>query len=385
MKLKSMFVTALAAASFGSLANAQTVIDLVGSTAARGAVHDKIQEMLNGSGNTLTSFAYNSSNGVLSSNQAIFHGTIGANPVIIRTYWAGSVNGIRDIAQQVQQTNLYLTSVAGNATGQVVSTSGNLAGATPESAPEIGFSDVFATSTQFAPTAVEDEVAVLPFKFYKNDGAPAALDNITPLLVQTIYGVSQAPLALFTGNPDDQGSIILAVGRDNLSGTRITAMAESGYGVFNSVAQYGGTAFTTSGDTITAMGTTVDDSGAGSGGTVAGWLNKSLAGDYAGFSFIAYLGPTDWAAAESTAAFSGPAVALKWNGIAYSEQAVREGQYTFWGYLHQNRNNGLAGTSLTFYNALRDALTANPENSLISVSSMNVERLGDGEPVLPKY
>ena len=385
MKFKSMFATALAVAGLGSVANAQTVIDLVGSTAARAAVHDKIQEMFAGSGNTLTTYAFNSSSGVLSSNQAIFHGNLGGNAVIIRTYWAGSVNGIRDIVQQIQQTNLYATTVAGNASGQVVSTTGNLATASAATAPEIGFSDVFATSTQFSAPSTEEEVAVLPFKFYKNDGAPAALDNITPLLVQQLYGnLGEVPMALFTGNPADQGVTVYGAGRNNDSGTRITAMAESGYGVFLSVSQYGGGAgLTTSGDTITALGPN-SNAGASSGGTVAGWLNKSLAGGLAGNALVAYLGPTDWAAAESTSPNAGPAVALKWNGVTYSEQAVREGQYTFWGYLHQN-NNGLTGVASTFFDDLRDALIANPENALISIDSMNVSRDGDGAPVYQNY
>jgi hypothetical protein len=385
MKLKSIFATVAAVAGIGSLANAQTVIDLVGSTAARGAVHDKIQELFAGSGNTLTSFAFNSSSGVLSSNQAIFHGNLGGNAVIIRTFWAGSVNGIQDIVAQIQQTNLYATTVTGNATGQQVATTGNLAPASADTAPEIGFSDVFSTSTQYAAPSTEEEVAVLPFKFYKNDAAPVALDNITPLLAQQLYGsFGEVPLALFTGNSGDQGTFVYAFGRNNDSGTRITAMAESGYGVFGSVSQYGGgVGPTISGDTITALGPN-GNSGASSGSTVASWLNKSLAGGLAGNALVAYLGPTDWAAAESTTTFSGPAVALKWNGVAYSEQAVREGQYTFWGYLHQN-NNGLAGVSLSFFNALRDALVANPENSLLPISSMQVQRDGDGAPIYPLY
>ena len=177
--MKSKISLTLASlAALTAAASGQTVLDLTGSTAARSATHNAILATL-----TVNSFAFNGNAAAGSATRVIYHGTFAGNPYIIRTFWAGSVNGVRDIAQQIQQTQLIDKSVLGTASGQEVAAPA-LAPASAETTPEIGFSDVFQSSTAFTSPAlvVEDEVGIIPFKFFKNEAASAGLSNMTCLL-----------------------------------------------------------------------------------------------------------------------------------------------------------------------------------------------------------
>jgi hypothetical protein len=350
-------------------ASAQTVIDLTGSTAARSAAHNAILATL-----TTTSYAFNGNAAAGSATRVIYHGTFAGNPYIIRTYWAGSVNGVRDIAQQIQQTQLIDKTVLGTAGGQEIAAPA-LAPASAETAPEIGFSDVFQSSTAFTSPAlaVEDEVGIIPFKWFKNEGASAGLTNMTPLLGRALYGsLGELPLSLFTGTPADSARTVYVTGRNADSGSRITVMAEMGYSVFLDVNQY---TFASSAGVITTP-TFTGNNGYGSGGN----YNVAVLGStWATADIVSYLGSSDWAGSVGAGA-----VELTWNGVPYSVQAVQQGRYTLWGYLHQNRMV-LTGNSLAFYNALKTSIQGNPGSVLVKDDvDMKVARDGDGAPVFPK-
>ena len=372
-KLIPLFSLALVSA-----AHSQTVVDIVGSTAGRSAVHAQILSLLSNE-----TYAYDGTGAASAAARAIYTGSYNGQDYVIRTYWSGSVNGVRDVAQQIQQNQFFATTVAGTAAGQNINPATPLAGAAPATAPEIGFSDVFQTSTAFTSPVLgtEDEVGVIPFKFFKNDGATAGLTNITPALARALYGsLGSLPVYMFTDTvaPPAAGvepRYVYATGRNADSGTRITAMAESGYGVFRQVSQYTGTV---AGGVITEL-TESFNNGFSSGSGVSGLL----AGTNADADVVGYIGASDW-----PAAVTGGAAEIAWNGVTLGtaagwENKIRHGQYTFWGYLHQNRMT-LTGPALSFYNALRDGLTAAPGSGIITESSMLVQRDGDGAPVFPK-
>ena len=75
-------------------------------------------------------------------------------------------------------------------------------------------------------------VALAGFKWVASKGAPTGLANITPQLAQALWGNGTLPLALFTSSAADEGTLVYATGRDPDSGTRATAFAESGIGVY---------------------------------------------------------------------------------------------------------------------------------------------------------
>lgn len=372
MKLKaSLFAMAATSALVGS-AHSQTVIDITGSTAGRGAVHSQILALLSGE-----TFAWNGGSSASGSTRAIYKGTYSGSPVIIRTYWSGSAAGVRDIANQPQLNLSYFdTSTdtsAGTTSAGVNIASPTLAAASAETVSEIGFSDVFQSSTAFTTNTLVDDtkVGVIPFKFFKNEGASAGLTNMTPGLFNNLYkALGEAPLSMFTGNAADSGTTVYATGRDEFSGTRITTAAETGAGVFSGLNQYTGTVASNVA-TLTFVGNGGFSSGSG--------VSTLLGGTYAGGDIVGYLGATDWASAVTN-----NAVEMSYNGVTLGSNSdlIRNGQYSFWGYLHQFRMT-LTGTSLSFYGDLSTALQAAPGTGLVLISSMNVERAADGAPISP--
>jgi hypothetical protein len=229
-----------------------------------------------------------------------------------------------------------------------------LAPASAETVQEIGYSDIFASTVNQTAADVEDEVGVITFRWYANNGS-AGITNITPGLVRQLYASSEAPKWLFTGNPADTGTVY-PIGRNDDSGTRGTAMAESGYGNVATVDQY---TATLSGSVVTGI-VPSGNAGYSSGSSVKNAMNAT----YSGGILIGYLGASD---------FASSGVELTWNGVPYSTANIQNGSYSFWGYLHMNRMNSLTGAALNFYNALKTDIINTPvDTGLLEINSMNV-------------
>lgn len=379
MKLNASLVAAAATMALVGLSYSQTVIDVTGSTAGRSAAITNITAQLD-AGYTYAFYGKDSTHS--KSDAAIYHGTYNGNPVIIRTYWSGSAAGVRDVADAPQLDNSYIVKTElGSAGGTYLGTiaaapGGSFAAASAETVSEFGFSDVFQTSTPFTTNTltIEDEVAIIPFKFFANDGS-TGITNMTPGAFRNLYGsLGEAPLSIWTGNPADSGTLVYACGRNNESGTRITTLAETGTGVFATINQWQYTTITS--DTMDGV-SFAGDSGYSSGSDVAKMMAaKSPAGQPG--VYVGYIGASDWSTASA-----GAAVELSYNGVPYTIGAMQNGQYTFWGYLHQFRMN-LSGVTLSFYNDVKTGITAAPGSGLETESSMNVLRPADGAPVEPK-
>lgn len=371
--MNKMKTVTIAAAMLGAAitGNAQTVIDITGSTAGRAAVHSAILTVLSNK-----TYVYNGTS-LNGASKALFKGDIGGTPVTVRTSWSGSAAGVRDLAQNnsaVWFPNTAINTVALN--GTAVAMANNTAN-TVQDAPEIAFSDVFQSSTIYqAPALVDNSAGVIPFKFFASSDIGTAFTNITPLQARYLWGNGYIPLAMLTGNSADQATFLFATGRDPESGTRITAMAETGYGVFNPVQQYqptvAGGAVTTL--TLWPAGTYAEGNGGyTSGSGVKTALEASAFG--AGRGLISYLGSSDWSAVAKE---------LTYNGYAYSAANVAQGKYTFWGYLHQLRTSTLSGTPLTFYTQLLNAVRSDT-SWLVKTSDMSVQRSSDGGLINPLY
>lgn len=378
MKMNTSLIAAAATMALVGFSYSQTVIDVTGSTAGRSAAITNITAQLD-SGYTYAFYGKDATHS--KSDAAIYHGTYNGNAVIIRTYWSGSAAGVRDVADAPQLNNSYIVKTqAGTVGGTYLGTiaaagTGAFAGSSTETVSEFGFSDVFQTSTPFTSNTlvVEDEVAIIPFKFFANDGS-TNITNMTPGAFRNLYGaLGEAPLSIWTGNPADNGTMVYACGRNNESGTRITTLAETGTGVFATINQWQYT--TIASDTMQGV-SYVGDSGYASGSDVAKMMAAKSPAVQPGV-YVGYIGASDWSTAST-----GGGVELTYNGVAYSIGAMQNGQYTFWGYLHQFRMN-LTGVTLDFYNDVRDGITATPGSGLETIGSMNVERAADGAPVAP--
>lgn len=376
VKTITMTAAVLGAAVTG---NAQTVIDITGSTAGRSAVQKAIQNVLSNE-----TFVFNTGKTITNCDKSLFKGDIGGTPVIVRTSWSGSAAGVRDVAQNnssVWFPNTAIDTVALNNTAVNLS---NGTVNTVQDVAEIAFSDVFQSSTIYqTPALVDDTAGIIPFKFFASADAPLpvvdgtpGLTDITTLQARFLWGSGYIPLAMFTGLSADQTTYIYATGRDPESGTRITAMAEIGYGVFGAVQQYQPTIVSGAVTSVALWpaGTYIEGNGgysSGSGVKPALEANAFVNSN----GLISYLGSSDW---------SSVAKELTWNGNSYSAANVIEGKYTFWGYLHQFRHSSLSGTSLTFYNSLLTAVRSDT-SWLVKTSDMKVARSSDGGLVNPLY
>src|SRR5262245_7321245 len=148
MKLKTILFGAIATACLAQAASAQTVIDVTGATAFRGAAVQAIRAAFNAS--PAVQYGYVGTSFTGASNH-IFVGSFPgiAGTTIIRTSWSGSTEGARDVVGDLT-VNAYL------ATNSTVSTGGtqNLTGATQPGTPELYFSDVGIENTVYSPTGV---------------------------------------------------------------------------------------------------------------------------------------------------------------------------------------------------------------------------------------
>ena len=294
--LKKLFVAGLSLAAIAG-ASAQTTIRIIGSTAFRSATITGIQDILQ-PGYT---YGYSGTTGVTKASQAVFSGTTKSSnsgagiPVVIQCSWTGSVGGVQTLAQLTPAitTATFLSAIPANlsSTGVASLSSGYDAPAVAD----ITMSDSFQASTQFSggsylPLA-DTKVGIVPFVFAKglsNDttvtAALARLTNITPLQAKAILGSGALPLSVLDGTVGDSGIDVLAVGRDEDSGTRLAAFAETGFGIFSAPQQYQPTI---AGGVITAIpiyqAQSVDGlpypaghSGYSSGGTLATTLNTPV-------------------------------------------------------------------------------------------------------------
>jgi hypothetical protein len=305
---------------------------------------------------------------------------------------------------------------------------------------EIGKAD-FGFSTNFQATSpfiglfngvlynqvVEETVGVSPLVFIASPGFPAAGANLTTQLAQLLYSSGSVPLSLFTGNPADENKIVYAIGRNTDAGQRFGAYTEFGLGV-NSTVQvwqptitgsttdpsgvvYGGTATSHTLwpiETISGINSgSVGNGGYNAGATLAPILTTTLGpnayklfdselGDFvypdatAGY-YIGYLTPGD---ANSrvlggVVPVANRGVLLKWNGVDYTADNVKNGKYTAWLY---NRilkpQTGLSGVKLQFANALRDQIRtvdAVVGGGIILDSTFRVQRFTDGGRVIPRF
>ena len=322
----------------------------------------------------------------------------GIGAVVVRASWSGSTQGIADVATgtpvQVLEDNeaLLPTTTAG----------ANVAGPfeTANQVAQFAFSDVSqASSTTLAPSLTGQEVGVVPFAFVANSGAPAGMTNVTDQIIATIYAGGTIPVRAFTGVPTDT-SPVYASGRNDGSGSRALVLAETRYGVFSGVQQFIGVTNQSTGAmtslSFVANGGFTSNSGIrdlvyGTGASV------SLDGAPAAPAIVlSYLTISDWIAATVTGKSFDPdgtgplpaafqrAKPLTYNGVAYSEEAVKQGAYTLWGYQWLYQAPVITATELQFYNLFSAAIPNNLGTAAIPIANMTASRAGgDGGPVAP--
>jgi hypothetical protein len=397
MKAPKFLLAGLLALSTMGVAQAQTVIHITGSTAYRSAVHEAITNFLS------PGFHYGYSGGTFTkASQAIFTGANDGIPVIIKTSWSGSLAGVETVSQAIPGATVSTFLV--NSTPQTTAGASNAPAVyDPPIIPEVAMEDGEQATTQYPrPALTQVQVGVVGFKFVVNtNGSTIGLTNITPLLARALWTDGQLPLSMFNGNSNST-TPVYALGRDWDSGTRNCAFLETGVQSFVSslsptaVKQWAPTnsagalvsgsnpgPVVTQGlwpcETIDYITECDGDGGYGSGGDLAAAMSASSP-----YIYVAYLGLSDASTVEGNL---GTSVDLTYNGIAYSANAVENGQYTFWCYEYLDYLPSYSTTSPNGYTVANNLATAIANENLLSVgvnlSLMNVTRNQEGGPVIP--
>jgi hypothetical protein len=243
-------------------------------------------------------------------------------------------------------------------------------------------------------------LAIEPYVWVGSPGLHAAgVSNVTTSQLQLLYKNGKLPLSFFTGNNADESKYVYGLSRDPGSGSRLIALAETGVGVTTSIKTYEPTVTGASADSLgnfvggtIASGTVplypsgvikstliydpnAGDTGYPSFGTgdQTGLLAAITATPPAGEYFIGYFNPTD--AAEAVAAGSEQ---LTYNGVAYSQAALEEGNYSFWSYEQLLEPSSLTSQATTIANDLVAAWPNVTLNTGVQLSVVNVSRLTDG-------
>jgi hypothetical protein len=407
---KSLLLAALAALSIGS-ASAETIY-ITGSTAFRSSANAAIGTYsTNNSGHILAQ-----DNATLGSAGNLLASYVsGGVTNLIDVHWSGSEAGIQSVAGPTTGSNAALIGFfATNATG-TNSSAGNSTSAqnTNNQLAQLTFSDTFQSTSAFNGTfngvsystlsgfdGADGEVGVVSFNWIGSVNIPAS--NLSANLANQLLAAGTVPLALLTGNAADKTNGVYLFGRNIDSGTRLTTLAETGYGVKTTVFQY---KYNTTNNIQPypieiidgVSSSTVGNSGYSSGGTLVALFTNTLAkgtglvvntngatSAYTGTNFlVGYAGTSD-----ANGQTNNGLVKFSYDGVASSTNAIAQGQYTFWGYEHLYVSPSADTAAKAVATGIGTGLIATPTSTLspnVNLNDLVVGRNGDGSPVYNNY
>ena len=428
----------LALSSVSAASAAVTLFHVTGSTAFR-AADVSAEVAICGGTNAFATYYGSSLTGA--SLSVVQNGANGSDTIRFENNFTGSIGGDQAIEIPISVTGFPLATGAGETPSQVsvaptqttLASGGNgsvSAPANTESAvPDVVFSDVNPATTGAAiiatasagnntPTVTVQSsvVGIIPFVFVgiaTTDVTDFSSAVVTPQNFTFAWSVGQAPLSLFTGNVNDANTTVFPLGRDIDSGTRATALAETGFGLNGSgaIAVTGALSQnypldasnkivgndSTAGQIVgfeTVPNETIDgirqnggNGGYASGGNLAKAVAKGFASTASASAAIAYLGVSD----ATTALGSTSTTLIPYNGVTFvpnvntvaNAQKIEQGQYTYWGYEYivvKPTNSSIASQFVT--EIVTDKLDQLASNGVI-LANMTVGRADDGLSVQP--
>ena len=377
MNKYSLITAGLVAAGVASSASAQTVVRITGSTAYRANVN---AVLLAGTGifdhaPTVIGAAYSAG-----ASQLVFSNTISGSPVLIKTSFTGSEAGIASLVNVAVPNNVSGQPNA-NLPGTPKPTFLDNTGTTANdvSSPDIAMADTSqaVSLTQAPGIADKGIVGVVQFVWMKgkNNGQAnwAHLSNVTIPQLNVLLAAGQQDLSFITGATADVGTPVAVFGRNKGSGTRVNTLIEALYGVGKAVKQYAVSPTYTAGVLNRPPATTpindaaitlISNDGYDSGGGVANTMLMTAGGGTLTTIPIGYLGLNDANSVQAlvgtgtgTAAPTGGQY-LTLNGVNYSDQAISNGAYDFWGHEHILTGPFTSATGQTVASALVSKVAA---------------------------
>lgn len=259
-----IYLTGLTTFVLAATVSADVTVTLTGATAFRSAALNTIKaKFAAGNGTVSYKYAHDAAAGSFTgSTRSLWIGNFPGitGTTTIRCCFTGSVEGIRAVSQvpgilagqDSAAPTYYDSSILGSTTASAAGTELASAGSTAAAlttTSDIAFSDVNKTSTPYASASLgTDTAGVIVFTMMANEGS--VINNVTSQQYRALLTQGYQPLSLFTGNVADS-TLVFPIGRNDGSGTRTTALAETGYGITKTVNQY--VTASTSGNTITSL------------------------------------------------------------------------------------------------------------------------------------
>jgi hypothetical protein len=348
MKLNMKLLTALAGVALCSAANAQVNVTIGGSTAIRGLLYDRVVSLFS----PAPTISSNSANFVTFSGSV----TGVAGTTVIRCSGSGSSEGLDALVSGAFQP----TCVNGLTTLET------------NRALDICLSDIFSESAY--PVSFDSgnfdvsKLCVIPFVFMKNStaGSLTGVTNLTRDQALALFTTSSSnfPQSFYGGTTTNKA--VLLVGRNPLSGTRITIDKDTGFTASPRYWMTNSTGGLTNGPGY--------DSGAKVRDTVRNYVNT-----------IGYLGGVQSDITSATTTL------LTYDGVPFAPANVINGSYPLWGYEQILNNAGVLDPNQTTVRDNLIAAFANATftssalftNSAVKLSDMQVQRATDGATITP--
>ncbi len=440
MKLKNILTGSIALSLLAVAARADVEVRITGATAFRAAALNEIKAQYDlGNGGVSYTYAHNKAAGGFNGADRVtfkgkFPGVTGTTT--IRCSFNGSVEGIRALINGGTDNAAYITDAAlanpGTDAGEAANENANVSASTSVLSAKMCFSDVLQSSTPLSTATAlnpsDPRAGIIVFVPAVGPGTPSGFTNATTPQLRALFGGGSIPAFVFTGNSADTSNVY-AVGRNDGSGTRTTQLAETGFGIANTVNHYiattstgtavsvlsltkaggstiNGTLDTTSASTVWSQ----DQDGNGgwfSGGSVKGQVAKTTSSctvkDAQGFTIE---GPTQvyqltWiSTSDSLAIKTGGGKILTYNGVGMDNliagnavltagdvAKVAYGQYSAWGTENFYYTGSLSADETTVHDKIIAGLPANLNAAGniagIPLTSMHVSRSDDGAPAAP--
>jgi hypothetical protein len=323
-------------------------------------------------------------------NWMLFHGNVNGVETWINCHWSGSEDGIAGVAQPGSNPTYFLKTDGTVSYSVSSSVPGSGETNANPTAPDLAFADTSQiVSLTRTPTLVKmgtnaspsGKVGVVPFVWAKNKNTNPSnswshLVNMTDVGARAMLAGPNVA-ALLTGDPLDTNQLVYTVGRNNRSGTRVDTLAATRYGITVPVDQFNIGGFPKSDGTTLLLAENADPNDGYNGG---GDVEKALHVDsscqqvdpftsFNGWYAIGYLGIGD----AKTLLLNG-GFWLTFNGVAYTNGSVEEGQYSFWNYEYLLGRVGISGFAQTYGNELASIHVpsqlggANPANQDTSIA-----------------
>jgi hypothetical protein len=419
---KYLAIAAIAAFTAGS-ASAQTVINITGATAFRQAAHEAILNTLD----TGAVYGFSGSN-LGNASRAIFSGTIngGADDVVIRTTWGGSVGGIRSIADATAPQVTFFSTA--NMTSLTTNGTASLAyptiGANATTEVKISFADNAQENTPYTDASFETyNTGVTVFVPVVNENPYTIAStsnnatktttigtNVTTLQLRRLLQSGSAPLQFITGNSSHSGKSAYWTGRQDTSGTRVIYITELGRGASQAVQQWRVEPLSNDAATpVTAIQIwptgdstnrsilwgpdTVGNGGYASGGALAPVLQRTSTSvtikDAAGNSTVTgqdIVLVSAISSQEGQDIQNGGGMVLAYNGSyiepealpnnlsSYDQGKVARGEYTFWSYERLFTRDDLEPLETDFVTQLVAEIPNSIGGNGVKLSDMKVSR-----------